>query len=640
MQGTLTRQELLAKLTDEQLLTALRAGDKLAYGELWRRHSRAGLKAARSYQHLGEPEDLVAEAFARIYKAIMSDKGPAETFRPYLYVTIRNIALSNIRALSQVSDGVELSEIADTRFDEASLDRRLDASLTIRAFRSLTPRWQEVLWYLDVEGMSGADTGELMGLNANAVSALAFRAREGLRSAWLQAHINEAAIDGEHKDALSKVGEYARGTLSPRETRQLEKHLQNCAECSLVVREVNHVARRLALVLLPLLMGSTAAATFLEPSSRASAESIRPPLHHVTKGVGTIAVAVGVGIALLGASVSTVVYGIQHESPASSTSSTQADELSNSTQRIASGSPTSPGGTAADAPSNEPPSGTGDSRTPSTKKSKQLSTLAVPTFSPGLAGMLTNNPSVHLSGTGSPGAEIYSQDQPVATVGSDGDWAWSTPPLPDGVDTVSVTERADGWLASAAATVQLTVDTIAPAAPVVNNTIVSSLQRPQLNGVADPGARVSVLSSSGTAIATTVADGAGNWATGALASLSPLETSLSVVQTDSAGNVSAPATVGPFELYPQFTPVGSGGIPVAQDVLPDVLQGWPGASVTIRLDGVDVATYVLDGNGLVPGLSVGSPSNPLPPGAHNLVAVYSQNGIAAAHQSFVIFYLS
>ena len=52
-----------------------------------------------------------------------------------------------------------------------------------RAFASLPERWQAVLWHTEIEGARPADVAPLLGLTANSVAALAYRAREGLRQA-------------------------------------------------------------------------------------------------------------------------------------------------------------------------------------------------------------------------------------------------------------------------------------------------------------------------------------------------------------------------------------------------------------------------------------------------------------------------
>ncbi|NLF05918.1 MAG: sigma-70 family RNA polymerase sigma factor, partial [Actinomycetales bacterium] len=64
-----------------------------------------------------------------------------------------------------------------------------ESQLVQRAFTSLPERWQAVLWYSEVEAMKPAAIAPLLGVSPNGVSALLVRAREGLRDAYVAAHV-------------------------------------------------------------------------------------------------------------------------------------------------------------------------------------------------------------------------------------------------------------------------------------------------------------------------------------------------------------------------------------------------------------------------------------------------------------------
>ena len=82
-----------------------------------------------------------------------------------------------------------------------------------RAFASLPERWQAVLWHTEIEGARPAEVASLLGLTANGVAALAHRAREGLRQAYLQMHMSGAVRD-ECRPVAAKLGAYVRGGLT------------------------------------------------------------------------------------------------------------------------------------------------------------------------------------------------------------------------------------------------------------------------------------------------------------------------------------------------------------------------------------------------------------------------------------------
>ncbi|GMA95060.1 hypothetical protein GCM10025881_18840 [Pseudolysinimonas kribbensis] len=70
----------------------------------------------------------------------------------------------------------------------------LENTITVRAFRTLPERWQTILWYTEVEGMEPAEAAPYLGLTANGAAALAYRARDGLKKAWLQAHVSDVRV--------------------------------------------------------------------------------------------------------------------------------------------------------------------------------------------------------------------------------------------------------------------------------------------------------------------------------------------------------------------------------------------------------------------------------------------------------------
>ncbi|MBH0083997.1 sigma-70 family RNA polymerase sigma factor [Salinibacterium sp. SWN167] len=262
------------KLTtsDEQLLAQARTGVQNAFAELWSRHYRSGICVARQYTSI-DADDLVSESFARIYQRVLAGGGPQGAFRPYLYTTIRNLAST----WGAASREVQVDEIADFE-DPKTLDDpiavALDHSLTAKAFRELPERWQSVLWYTEVEGMDPHEVAPLLGMSANSVAALSYRAREGLRKAWLQAHINDATASGECQWAMSKFGEHARKSLSGRDTTRIEAHLASCARCAIVCEEVDEVGSRLALVMIPMLLGGVAGGGFLSAFGQGGAASL------------------------------------------------------------------------------------------------------------------------------------------------------------------------------------------------------------------------------------------------------------------------------------------------------------------------------------------------------------------------------
>jgi RNA polymerase sigma factor (sigma-70 family) len=297
--------------SDQELIESARSGDTSAFAELWRRHSGSAARVARQFTSSIDPDDLVSEAYVRIFQRVLAGGGPTGAFRPYLYTTIRNLASSWGAASKDVQIDV-IDELEDERIPDDPAAWALDRTLTAKAFRALPERWQTVLWYTEVEGMDPHEVAPLMGLSANGVAALSYRAREGLRTAWLQAHISNDGTSADCRWTMSRLGDHARHGLTTRERERVELHLLGCAKCSVISDEVDEVGSHLAMILLPLLLGGVAGGTLLaslaHPAAAMAAEivpalpAVVPAVVPAVGGSGAIAAPVLGGLSMGAAS--------------------------------------------------------------------------------------------------------------------------------------------------------------------------------------------------------------------------------------------------------------------------------------------------------------------------------------------------
>ncbi|MCC2029560.1 sigma-70 family RNA polymerase sigma factor [Microbacterium sp. YMB-B2] len=248
---------------DADLILRTRSGDATAFSELWRRHYPSGMAVARSITSSIDPDDLVQESYTRIYQAVLKGGGPNGSFRAYLFTSIRNTAAAWGRARREMPID-ELESVVDPDSTDEAVGDALDRSLTAQAFRSLPVRWQEVLWYTEIEQMKPAEVAPLLGMKAGAVSQLAFRAREGLREAWIQVHVQSTSSDSECHWTIAHLGAHSRGNLSTRDQKRMDAHLDDCTRCLIVAAEAKDVSGRLALVMLPLVLGVAGAAGYAQ----------------------------------------------------------------------------------------------------------------------------------------------------------------------------------------------------------------------------------------------------------------------------------------------------------------------------------------------------------------------------------------
>ena len=243
---------------DAELIVGARKGDADAYGELYRRHADAARSAARALtRSRADADDVVSEAFARVLRALQRGGGPEVSFRPYLITAVRNVFYDRVRRSREEPTDDLADDVNLALLDAAG--QQEEGALAAAAFATLPERWQLVLWHTEVEGRSAAEVAPLLGLAPNAVAALAYRAREGLRQAYLQAHLREQTA-AECRACSANLGAYVRDGLSTRDRRKVEAHLDGCATCRGLVGELASTNTTLRAALLPALLGVPAAA--------------------------------------------------------------------------------------------------------------------------------------------------------------------------------------------------------------------------------------------------------------------------------------------------------------------------------------------------------------------------------------------
>ncbi|MFG2875608.1 RNA polymerase sigma factor [Streptomyces sp. NPDC048337] len=234
--------------SDGELTRRLRRGfgagatDPAVCDLLYRRHRRAALAYARTCCRTPQDaEDLVSEAFLRTFQAIRAGAGPRGPWRAYLLAVVRHTAM-------QWRDGEGLTLLTgdfDAWCQQAAAgsdpQSRLlageDRRLVVRSFRTLPARWQAVLWHTLVEEDPPHEVAALLGISPSAVTSLAFRAREGLREAYLRAHLDTAA-DPRCGHFSGMLGAAVRRAARTRAPHGLAVHLAACGACARAYAEL------------------------------------------------------------------------------------------------------------------------------------------------------------------------------------------------------------------------------------------------------------------------------------------------------------------------------------------------------------------------------------------------------------------
>jgi len=253
---------------------------------------------------------------------------------------------------------------------------------------------------------------------------------------------------------------------------------------------------------------------------------------------------------------------------------------------------------------------------------------AAPVITAPTNGSITNDNTPPITGTGEPGDTVnVTIDGTVVgttTVQPDGTWTFTpTTPLADGSHTVSATQTDVAGNTSPASTpVTFTVDTTAPAAPVITapaNGSTTTDNTPPITGTGEPGATVSVTVD-GTNIGTALVQPDGSWTLTPAIPLSNGPHTVTATQTDSAGNTSPASTPVTFTVAapvvaPVITSPADGS--TTTDTTPPIKgTGTPGDTVNVTIDGTVVGTTTVQPDGTW----TFTPTTPLANGSHTVSA--------------------
>jgi RNA polymerase sigma factor (sigma-70 family) len=248
--------------SDAELIDAVRKGTLSAYGELYERHVASAYNLARQLTRSQmEADDLVSEAFAKVMETLTAGRGPDSAFRAYLLTALRHTAYDKTRRDRRIELSEDVGEASGAYQERVSVPftdtavAGLERSLAAKAFARLPERWQAVLWHTEVEGQSPAQVAPLLGLSPNGVSALAYRAREGLKQAYLQVYL-AGSTDDSCRATTDRLGAWVRDGLSKREKAQVEAHLDGCARCRALAAELRDVNSSLRIFVAPLVLGT------------------------------------------------------------------------------------------------------------------------------------------------------------------------------------------------------------------------------------------------------------------------------------------------------------------------------------------------------------------------------------------------
>jgi RNA polymerase sigma-70 factor, ECF subfamily len=168
--------------SDETLMARIAAGDRVAFDVLARRHAGSAIKlAAHILGNRAEADDVAQDALLRVWTNAPRWK-PVAKFRTWLTRVVVNLCLDRKRRhwwlpLESAGDFADPAPDAAAQHESTDMDRRIAAAIA-----GLPPRQRAAIALTYNEGLSNAETADILDTSVSAVETLLSRAKTSLRA--------------------------------------------------------------------------------------------------------------------------------------------------------------------------------------------------------------------------------------------------------------------------------------------------------------------------------------------------------------------------------------------------------------------------------------------------------------------------
>ncbi len=186
----------------QELLQRAANGDAEAFGDFYEQMLERVYRYA--YYRLGnqrDAEDLTEETFVRAWEALRKTGRTPKHPEAWLFRIAHNLVADHYRAARSEVDLASAPPLSDgAPGPEQQVQHQETLEALLHHLRRLPPQWQQVLVCRFIQGMSHAETAEVLGLTEGHVRVLQYRALRRLREAFQSNEVEE------HGTTHSSVG--------------------------------------------------------------------------------------------------------------------------------------------------------------------------------------------------------------------------------------------------------------------------------------------------------------------------------------------------------------------------------------------------------------------------------------------------
>jgi RNA polymerase sigma-70 factor (family 1) len=176
----------LPEYTDEELVVALRNGDKTAFEVIYRRYVKDLYRFARSRVPNEEAEEIVHDVFESLWSR--KEKLKIESLKHYLFTSTRYMVIryfSHATVKKKYAEHYRLFEMAyETMDPEQPRDPESIRTILLQNIGGLPERCQEAIRLRIRENLSNGEIASRMNINKRTVEVYIFRAFIHLRASY------------------------------------------------------------------------------------------------------------------------------------------------------------------------------------------------------------------------------------------------------------------------------------------------------------------------------------------------------------------------------------------------------------------------------------------------------------------------
>jgi RNA polymerase sigma-70 factor (ECF subfamily) len=177
------RSHSMPAIADERTLVELAiGGDAEAYGDLYERYMY--LVYRHIYYRVGDiklAEDLTETVFLKVWENLSRFEPTRISFKGWLFRVAHNLLVDYYRTLKQsqsIDDGFELPDPRLSPEDQIIITEQEEVLL--KAIKELKQEYQNILTLRFINGLSHAETADILGRSIGAVRVLQHRALKAL----------------------------------------------------------------------------------------------------------------------------------------------------------------------------------------------------------------------------------------------------------------------------------------------------------------------------------------------------------------------------------------------------------------------------------------------------------------------------